>query len=129
MSRGCTQRTSALFSLVRISIAGLLPKQRENMLRRKRNWEEAKLTPNLDLPPKAEFKPKFDLPKLDNYRGKLKASYWARWKSRKLNGKSKDKSWVSATEMRKLAERAGMGKSFLMDRVCERLENGADTGV
>ena len=114
---------------MRISIAGLLPKQRENMLRRKRNWEEAKLTPNLALPPKAAYKPKFDLPKLENYQGKLKASYWARWKSRKLNGKSKDKSWVSAKEMRRLAERAGMGKSFLIDRVCERLENGADLGV
>ena len=90
--------------------AGKLPRQRENLLGRKRRWEEAKLAPNPCLPPKAAFKPKFDLPKLSNYRGQLKASYWARWKSRKLNGRYQDKSWVSPSEMRKLSERAGMGR-------------------
>ena len=107
----------------------MLPRQRENLLKRKRNWEEAKLAPNTTLPPKAVFKPKFDLPKLSNYRGQLKASYWAKWKSRKLSGKSQDKSWVSSSEMRKLSERAGMGRSELLERVCDRLEKGADIGV
>ena len=104
-------------------------RQREMLIRRKRNWEEAKLEPTPALPPKAVFKPKFDLPKLEDYRGKFKASYWARWRTRKLNGKSRDKSWVDALEMRKLGERAGMGKSDLMEKVCERLVNGADIGV
>ena len=105
------------------------PRQRENLLRRKRSWEEAQLAPNPALPPKAAFKPKFGLPKLNNYRGQLKASYWSKWKSRKLNHKSVDKSWVSALEMRKLSERASMGRSDRLERVCERLEKGADIGV
>ena len=99
------------------------------MLSRKRNWEKARLAPIPALPAKATFKPKFNLPKLDSYRGRLKASYWAKWKSRKLNGNSRDKSWVSAAEMRELQLRAGLGKSHLMEEVCERLEYGADLGV
>ena len=105
------------------------PMQRESLLRRKRNWEEAKLVPIPALPPKAVFKPKFDLPNLSDYRGQLKASYWAKWRSRKMHARSKDSSWVSPVEMRKLADRAKMGRSDLMERVCERLENGANTGV
>ena len=70
------------------------PKQRENLLRRKRDWKEAELAPNLVLPPKKAFKPKFDLPKLGSYKGQLKAGYWAKWKSRKLSARSTDKIWV-----------------------------------
>ena len=107
----------------------MLPRQRENLLKRKRTWEEAKLTPNPALPPKAVFRPKYGLPKLENYRGQLKASYWARWRGRKLGSKATDKSWVSAEGMRDLHRRAGMGKSDLLEKVCDRLDNGADIGV
>ena len=68
----------------------MLPRQRENLLKRKRTWEEAKLTPNPALPPKAVFRPKYGLPKLENYRGQLKASYWARWRGRKLGSKVRE---------------------------------------
>ena len=53
-------------------VLGLRPQQREVLRARKRRWEEAKLTPNPAPPAKAEFKPKFNLPKLDSYKGRLK---------------------------------------------------------
>ena len=53
--------------------AGMRPKQRENLLRRKRNWKEAELAPNPVLPPKKVFKPKFDLPKLGSYKGRVES--------------------------------------------------------
>ena len=99
------------------------------MRARKRRWEEAKLAPNPAPPAKAEFKPKFNLPKLNSYRGRLKASYWAKWKSRKFRPGSNDKSWVSSKALKDLARRAGSGKSDLLERVCERLDNGANIGV
>ena len=105
------------------------PKQRENLLRRKRDWKEAEMAPNPVVPPKKAFKPKFDLPKLGSYKGQLKAAYWAKWKSRKLTVRSTDKSWVSAEKMEQLVKRAGCGRLGMMERVVERLKNGANTGV
>ena len=61
--------------------------------------------------------------------GKFKANYWAKWRMRKLTRRSKDRSWVSASGLRDLASRAGLRDQDLVERVCERLENGAYTGV
>ena len=108
---------------------GLLPAQREVMRGRKRLWQEAMDSPLPQLPPMATFSPKFDLPKLDCYRGELKASYWAKWLTRKMTRQSKDKSWVSASALRDLATKAGLRDQGLVDRVCHRLQDGADTGT
>ena len=99
------------------------------MIERKRAWKEATLFPLPSQPPLAVFKAKYGLPKLDNYMGKFKAGYWAKWHTRKFTKQSKDKSWVSSTGLRDLASRAGLRDQDLVERVCERLENGAYTGV
>ena len=108
---------------------GLFPRQREEMLSRKRAWQAATMVPLPPLPLKAVFKPKYGLPLLDSYRGVFKAGYWAKWTTRKFTKRSRDKSWVSASELRSLASRAGLRDHDLVDRVCNRLENGANTGV
>ena len=109
--------------------SGLLPGQREVMRGRKRAWQEATLFSLPPLPAMAVFTPKYKLPRLETYRGVFKASYWAKWTTRKLTKLSSDKSWVSGPGMRDLAERAGLRDQDLVDRVCDRLENGAHTGV
>ena len=57
------------------------PGQRDRLLRRKRSWEQARLSELPALPPKAVFRPKFNLPELSCYRGMLKPSYWSKWKT------------------------------------------------
>lgn len=96
---------------------------------RKRDWQEAMAEMLPPLPPKVEFKSKFGLPKLENYRGTFKADFWAKWRVRKLTSKSGDKSWVSAEALRDMTVRAGLRNAPLVDKVCERLEKGAHTGV
>ena len=81
------------------------------------------------LPLKAEFKPKFDLPRMIDYTGVLRASYWAKWRKRGLSRLVPGKSWVSASALRDLTVRAGLRDFDLVDRVCHRLEHGAAIGV
>ena len=114
---------------VSVNITGLLPSQRAQMKNRKRAWQEATTMPLPPVPPKKAFVAKFDLPELDNYHGILKASYWAKWRKRSLCKLITGKSWVCAAAMKELADRAKMTDHALVDRVTERLENGADIGV
>ena len=103
--------------------------QRDALLKRKRAWQEAGLMELPPLPPKAQFKAKFGLPALPSYKGHLKASYWAKWKSKKPTRNFRGKSWVSAEGMKALARKAGNRNMHLVDRVARRLVDGADIGV
>ena len=96
---------------------------------RKRAWEEAKGTILPPVPEKKKFVPRFNLPVLQSYQGVFKAGFWAKWKTRKLSPGSTDRSWVSSKALRELARSAGMGDSLLVERVCARLEKGAEIGV
>ena len=96
---------------------------------RKRDWQEAMENSLPPLPEKKKFSPRFDLPELASYEGKFKAEYWSKWVVRKMRKTSTDKSWVSHVELRKLAEKSGMRDRFMMERVCSRLEKGAEVGV
>ena len=81
------------------------------------------------LPPKAKFKAKFDLPKLPCYRGQLKAAYWSKWRKRRLTKDSVGRSWVSAAALKELAKRARNPNKILVEKVAKRLQEGADIGV
>ena len=116
-------------SVVETLPSGLTEAQRGAMKGRKRAWEEARDTPLPPVPEKKKFVPRFNLPKLGSYQGTFKATFWAKWITRKMMPGSKDKSWVSPKALRELAVSSGMRDSFLIDRVCMRLENGVEIGV
>jgi hypothetical protein len=96
------------------------------MMGRKRTWQEAMSVPLPTVPRKVEFKPKYNLPVLDSYQGVLKAANWAKWTKRNISWLGKDKSWVSTGAIRDLTCRAGFRDQARVDRVCDRLEYGAN---
>ena len=110
-------------------ILGLTMRQREVMLSRKRTWQEAMSLSLPPLPQKMEFEPKFKLPKLDNYYGVLKASYWTNWSKTNVTKLKNDKSWVCPVKMKDLATRARLKDKSMINRVCSRLAHGAELGV
>ena len=80
------------------------------------------------IPPPVEFKAKFNLPKLKDYRGSFPQTYWAKWRKRNIEEILPNKSWVSPTSLQNLAERAGYHDLSRLNRVMRRLEEGADIG-
>ena len=76
-----------------------------------------------------DFHPKHCLQKLEDYSlCVFPAQYWSKWKKRSLDMLLPGSSWVSAQGLRDLAERAQFPHYSMLDRVCERLENGAKVG-
>jgi hypothetical protein len=75
------------------------------------------------------FKPKFNLPKLEDYRGIFPAAYWAKWKKNTVASMMPGKSWISSLALRDLAARAEFPHRDMLDRVCERLDNRARLGA
>ena len=82
----------------------------------------------VEIPPMKEFIPKMDLPKLKNYRGIPPASYWQHWPKRTFEQAAVGKSWVSSKKLREMATRYGYTDWSRLERVVERLDNGANVG-
>ena len=81
------------------------------------------------VPQLKTFKPKSkNLPILGKYPRKLPAAYWAKWNKRTVDQVLPTKSWVDPGKLMKLAGTLGYQDSKRLDRVCKRLEQGADIG-
>lgn len=84
------------------------------------------------LPPLADpvaFGPKHKLPKLDDYSKRFfPASFWSKWTKRTLDMVLPGSSWISSAALRDLAARADFPHATMLDRVCHRLDNGANIG-
>ena len=92
---------------------------------------EASLLARPEDPPDPVFKPKFDWdPDLwpeDFVNGDYGEKFWAQCPRVELP--DKPKPWVSPEELRTVAVAAKFPNMKLVDKVCEMLRNGADTGV
>ena len=82
--------------------------------------------PTIPLP--AKFIPKYDLPVLEDYKGKFPMTYWSKWKKRSLQDMLPHKSWVSSQKVKEMAARAGYQDIARLKRVTKRLEEGANIG-
>ena len=87
----------------------------------------AKLDPP-ELPKLKEFTPKMNLPKLQSYKGNAPLGYWKNWPKRTFEQMIPTKSWVSSAKLKELALNYNYSDWDRLERVCERLENGADIG-
>ena len=80
------------------------------------------------LPELKTFNPKMNLPKLDNYRANPPVGYWRHWPKRTFEQMLPTKSWVSSEKLKELALNYSYSDWGRLERVCERLEHGADIG-
>lgn len=96
---------------------------------RLRAWVEHVLVigslPDPVLPGKKVFKPKFDLPLLDDYSQTPPASFWDKFPSRQSTTAA---SLVCPVQLRNLAGQLGYGKHPLLDIICKDLTEGANIG-
>ena len=80
-------------------------------------------------PPLVTFRAEYNLPILDDYRGDFPASYWAKWGKNSFASMMPGKSWVSSEALRDLASRAEFPHTDMLERVCNRMDNGAELGA
>ena len=83
------------------------------------------LSPLAPLPPPKIFKPKFDLPLLDNYRDNAPPSYWEAFPK---NLVWPAKALIDHSALRRLATECGFKDSSLLENICNDLKFGADIG-
>ena len=77
------------------------------------------------LPPKKEFKPKFDLPILDNYEAHAPENFWESFPSNFVQPAA---SSIDHELLRLLALDAGFRDYVLLDKICADLKDGAVIG-
>ena len=80
------------------------------------------------LPGKKVWKPKFDLPKLESYRGEFSKKFWNLWPVVRRSQVVPPKSWADGTAILKMARQLRYGDEARLQRVMERLKAGADIG-
>ena len=80
------------------------------------------------LPEPKQFKPKMALPTLGSYKGNAPVSYWNCWPKRTFEQMLPTKSWVSSEKLKELALNYKYSDWGRLERVCHRLDNGADIG-
>jgi len=85
----------------------------------------AAASPDPELPPKKEFKPKFDLPPITNYNSAADTQFWQAFPS---NKETEGVSPVSAVRLRSWANAVGCDDRERLEAVCADIENGADIG-
>ena len=68
------------------------------------------------------------LPKLKDYRRPPLAKFWNSWPKRTFEQVLPTKSWVSSRRLRELALKYQYTDWDNLEKVCERLDNGADIG-
>jgi hypothetical protein len=107
----------------------MLPGTKERLEVHRSRFKEAATKEIPRIPEPARFEPKYDLPILEDYSlAKFPASYWSKWKKRSLNMLMPGSSWVSSEGLRDLAARANFPHTTMLNRVCDRLDNGANIG-
>ena len=75
------------------------------------------------------WKPKCpNLPILESYSKTLPASYWMNWNKLAFEQALPTSSWVSSKMLKELSYIAGYQDSNRLERVCKRLDQGADIG-
>ena len=105
----------------------MLRATRDCLLVHKRRIEEARVSPLPPVPPLATFKLRFSLPLLKDYSSSVfPAIYWAKWIKRSLHAVLPGSSWVSSSALRDLARRANFQHTAMLDKVCKRLNEGAN---
>ena len=88
----------------------------------------------MDRPPpkntlKKDWKPKCsNLPILPSYNKILPASYWVNWNLKTFQQVLPTSSWVSSSRLREVCEQVGYADKNRLEKVCKRLELGADIG-
>ena len=81
-----------------------------------------------EMPSLKEFKAKMNLPKLATYKGVAPVSYWSKWPKRTFEQMLPTKSWVSSDRLKELALDYKYSDWDRLERVCTRLDKGADIG-
>ena len=107
----------------------MLPSTRAMLLdwARRMNEAESELVP--ELPSQVVFKPKHSLPKLADYSKKVyPEDYWIHWERKDFSDLEKAKLWVDSGKLRELADRTAYSNQGKLDKVCKRLEEGAQIG-
>ena len=90
-------------------------------------WEQTqKILP--PLPPSKEFVPKMNLQRLKDYRRPPLAKFWTSWPKRTFEQALPSKSWVSSSKLRELAVKYQYNDWANLEKVCHRLDIGADIG-
>ena len=84
--------------------------------------------PGPELPPLKEFNHKMGLPILADYQKPPPASYWNYWPKRTFEQSALAKSWVSSSRLTELSKCYGYTDWARLERVVERLDNGANIG-
>ena len=93
-----------------------------------RDWIHQTRMPLGPIPPLKEFRPKMQLVKLATYRKPPLASFWNKWPKRTFEQALPTKSWVSSDKIKQLALKYHYSNWARLERVCERLDNGANIG-
>ena len=81
-----------------------------------------------ELPPLKTFKPKFNLPVLNNYRKDPDGRYWAYWPKVSWESSRNLKSKISPETLKQMAIDTGFKDIDLLNTVCNDLKVGADIG-
>ena len=79
------------------------------------------------MPLKAFSRKHEEIPVLTNYQGTLSDEYWSHWTKRSYHSIAPAKSWICPNKLEKLVKKLGY-RSNRLNRVLERLKNGADIG-
>ena len=80
-------------------------------------------------PPRKKFKPKNDLPKLDNYKQGADDSYWGKWPKLNWTKGRQIKSNIDANLLRSLCNQTNYPFPDLMETILHDVEEGAGIGV
>ena len=80
------------------------------------------------MPPMKEFKAKMGLQKLQDYKKPPLANFWSSWPKRTFEQALPSKSWVNSGRLRELAMKYQYSDWARLERVCHRLDHGANIG-
>lgn len=90
-----------------------------------RQWTRTANLTLPDLPPSKVFKPKFDLPRLEDYNSTFPSWFWAQAPS---NYTAPAISLVDPHKLKVLAQSYGFSDLNLLEKICSDLESGAVIG-
>lgn len=88
-----------------------------------------KLRPIPLEPPKKKFKAKHNQPKLQDYSKPAPMDFWANWPYRTWDQAKHLKGSIDVTKLKELAVDTGYPDPYMLNTVCDYLENGAKLGV
>ena len=97
-------------------------KKKEALLRRFRRTKQPA------VPVIRDYIPKFNLPKLDSYKGDFPESFWGNWPVNTMDDMMPPKSWIRWKDLERLASTLNYPDKERLNRTIERLKSGADIG-